>query len=120
MKRLMFFAIVSCLTVALPALAAEQDVVSEPQPVDVASTEAAVVADLPTVDTEEVVETKKPDISKIPVDPTKPENASYPSCFVLDGTYCSPVNSFRLCQLAPFEPEACVCQSDNTWKCLWF
>lgn len=102
MKRLMIIAMVSCLPFALPSLATEQDVVPEPKPVEEATAEA----------------TKAP--APPPVEAAKPVFVSLPSCFVVHGTSCAPPNSTRLCLLAPFEPELCVCQSNNTWRCLWF
>lgn len=43
-----------------------------------------------------------------------------PSCSSVHGTSCSPPGSHRFCLLAPGEPEICVCQNNNTWKCYWW
>ena len=42
-----------------------------------------------------------------------------PSCSSVHGSYCPVVGGITRCLLAPFEPEICVCQSDNTWRCYW-
>ncbi len=40
-----------------------------------------------------------------------------PRCSRKNGTWCSSPGSLSRCELAPGEPEICVCQSSNTWLC---
>lgn len=47
----------------------------------------------------------------------QPVQMSYPRCGALQGQACSPPGSFTRCQWTQFEPDICVCQSDNTWQC---
>ncbi len=42
-----------------------------------------------------------------------------PYCSTVHGNYCPVVGGITRCLLAPYEPEICVCQSNNTWRCYW-
>lgn len=108
-KRLLVFALAGCLVsfaAVLPGFAAEQDMTAELAPEVGQDTTLEQVQ--PTPETPDALE---------PSEQITP--AALPSCFSVHGTACTPPAT-RHCLLAPYEPEICVCQSDNTWKCLWW
>lgn len=45
------------------------------------------------------------------------QEMAFPSCWQVDGSYCSNPGSWTRCQWTPYEPEICVCQSNHTWQC---
>lgn len=104
--------------VALPALAqapAHDDLTAPEASVNAPGAPAPPATVAPECDGQEGPESA---IETPPIDGTLGAvTLSYPSCFTVAGTRCSP-GTLKWCQWTEFEPELCWCPGDDpVWHC---